>query len=105
MLRDHFKTFSECQLDQEKNVNPLLINISVNEDINVEFISEEIEAIIKKLKDGKAYGTDHIRNEFLKTARWLNFGSVYKGFFQLSIKNRYNVSYTNMVYWEDPTIV
>ena len=53
MLRDHFKKFSEYQLDQEKNVNPLSINTSVNEDINVEFTPEEIKAMIKKLTMGK----------------------------------------------------
>ena len=43
MLHHLFKRLSECQLDGEKNVNPLLINTSVTEDIKVEFTSEEIK--------------------------------------------------------------
>ena len=50
MLRDHLKRLSECQFDEEKNVNPILMNVSVNEDINVEFTPEEIKSIVKKVE-------------------------------------------------------
>ena len=49
MLRSHFKKLSECQLDVENNVNPLLINTSVDWYIHIEFTAEEMKSIIKKV--------------------------------------------------------
>ena len=39
---------------------------SVNENINEEFTIDELRLIIRKIKNGKACGIDHIRNDFLK---------------------------------------
>ena len=94
----------KCFHSMTSSWDPLLINTSVNEDINVEFTSEEIKWIAKKfLKNGKTCGIDHVRNNFLKAACDKCWICLQVLILQLSIKNRY--SSRNMVYWDDPTTV
>ena len=67
ILRDHFKKISTKKVNEE---NEPVISVdpqSENEEINEAFTIEEIQSIVKKLKNGKACGVDHIRNEFLKS--------------------------------------
>ena len=69
VFKEHFKkisnTDSEITLDQDTNLPNF--DQDVNEEINNMFTVDEIRAIIRKLKNGKACGIDHIRNEFLKS--------------------------------------
>ena len=66
-MKEHFKKISTLNNNDILNQNVDIENCnSINEDINIEFSLEEIKCIIKKLKNGKACGVDHVRNEFLK---------------------------------------
>ena len=70
IFRDHFKKISNKENDinnGETDYSTLNADVgSINEDINVDFTTDEIKTLICKLKNGKACGIDHIRNEFLK---------------------------------------
>ena len=66
MLKEHFKNISNVEPHNDVEFNIEMGNSSINEEINVEFTLDEIKSIIKKLKNGKACGIDHVRNEFLK---------------------------------------
>ena len=66
-LKEHFQKISnkpENATDDEFDIN--IGNSTINEEINGDFTFEEIKAIIKKLKCGKACGLDQVRNEFIK---------------------------------------
>ena len=70
IFREHFKKISNKETDlQDNNIDYSTYNAdigSINEDINMDFTYEEVKKLICKLKNGKACGIDHIRNEFLK---------------------------------------
>ena len=66
-LKEHFEKISTIESENVINEEIHIHPDSINEDINIEFSLEEIKCIIKKLKNGKACGMDHVRNEFLKT--------------------------------------
>ena len=85
ILKDHFQKISTVE-DQHDNMFNLEIgNNSVNEDINILFTLEEIKHIIKKLKNGKACGIDHVRNEFLKNCPD-EILSIFVNFFNIVLK-------------------
>ena len=62
---EHFKKLSDSPLE-ENTFDPRNITHSISEDLNTEFTFEEVKKIIKKLKNKKAAGVDHVINEFLK---------------------------------------
>ena len=65
-LKEHFQKISTVEKEDEHNFDYEIGNSSINEDINNDFTLDELKHIIKKLKNGKACGIDHVRNEFLK---------------------------------------
>ena len=67
VLKDHFSKISYSDSNTEQ-VNIEVDPASITEDINMDFSTEEVKKIISKLKNGKACGLDHIRNEFLKNS-------------------------------------
>ena len=66
VLKEHFKKISTVDSQNTEPFDIDVSNSSINEEINMEFNLDEIKSIIRKLKNGKACGIDHIRNEFLK---------------------------------------
>ena len=71
----HFRVLSSVNLEQpsvmyssEDEVETLMLNSLDNEDslLDVLFVSEEVDSVLRKLKLGKAAGHDGIRAEHLK---------------------------------------
>ena len=76
VFMEHFKKISNsASSDSDNSFDPTLIDHSHNENINMSFTVDELLLIAAKLKNGKACGVDHIRNEFLKqcTAEMFEF--------------------------------
>ena len=74
----HFRVLSSVNLEQpsvmyssEDEVETLMLNSLDNEDylLDVPFVSEEVDGVLKKLKLGKAAGHDGLRAEHLKYGR------------------------------------
>ena len=64
---EHFRKLGETDVSTEdNNFDPTNINHSINEELNKDFLVDEIKLLISKSKSNKACGIDHIRNEFLK---------------------------------------
>ena len=64
---NHFKTLSSEK--SESNIpefDPQKIDLSSNEELNVDFTLEEVMESIHELKNNKAEGVDYIKNEYLK---------------------------------------
>ena len=73
--KDHFRVLSSVNLEQplvmyssEDEVETLMLNSLDNEDylLDVPFVSEEVDGVLKKLKLGKAAGHNGLRTEHLK---------------------------------------
>ena len=66
VFKQHFQKISNKDaVDSDFDLNSA--DVTVTEELNIEFTVEEIALLIKKLKSGKACGLDHIRNEMLKS--------------------------------------
>ena len=65
---EHFRELDNKQADANDSTDfdPILIDRSVNDELNASFNTKEIADVIKKLKNNKACGIDLIRNEFIK---------------------------------------
>ena len=65
---EHFRELGNKQADANNSTDfdPILIDRSANDELNVNFTTKEIADVIKKLKNNKACGIDMIRNEFIK---------------------------------------
>ena len=86
ILGDHYKKISTKKVNEE---NEPIISVdaqSENEEINEAFTIEEIQCIVKKLKNGKACGVDHIRNEFLKSCP-NEILQIFVNFFNLTLSS------------------
>ena len=66
VLKEHFQKISNKNMDNEGRPSPTFTD-SDNENLNLDFTLDELKAIIKLLKLGKACGIDKIKNEFLKS--------------------------------------
>ncbi|KAJ8049160.1 hypothetical protein HOLleu_01775 [Holothuria leucospilota] len=62
----HFEKLSQGSPEQVGNFDPCSQAHSVNMDINQPFTLDEVQNIVKKLKNNKSSGIDNIINEFLK---------------------------------------
>ena len=65
VFKEHFEKLSKSDDEPEAEVN--FGTDAENEFINRDFTVEEISGLIRKLKWGKACGSDSVRNEFLKS--------------------------------------
>ena len=65
---EHFRELGNKQADANTSTDfdPILIDRSANDELNVNFTTKEIADVIKTLKNNKACGIDMIRNEFIK---------------------------------------
>ena len=62
-----WRKWNRIRIDLARLADPISVDPqSENEETNEAF-TIEIQSIVKKLKNGKACGVDHIRNEFLKS--------------------------------------
>ena len=75
MWEDHFQALSSTNSGQstatyslEDKVKTLMLNFLDNEDylLDVPFVAEEVNSVLKKLKLGRAAGHDRIKAEHLK---------------------------------------
>ena len=68
IFAEHFRKLANKQADAINSTyfDPILIDRSANDELNVNFTAKEIADVIKKLKNNKACGIDMIRNEFIK---------------------------------------
>ena len=72
---DHFRAISSANTElssamcsSEQEINKMMHNSFNNEDclLDVPFVSEEVDSVLKKLKLGKAAGHDGVQAEHLK---------------------------------------
>ena len=65
---EHFRELGNTQEDANNSTDfdPILIDRSANDELNVNFTTKEIADVIMKYKNNKACGIDMIRNEFIK---------------------------------------
>ena len=68
VFSDHFKKLSTVDKEDENEKDKLteVDKDSIDQELNVDFTLEEIQKLIKQLRNNKACGIDQIRNEFLK---------------------------------------
>ena len=62
---EHFKKLGDSPAE-EHSFDPRNITHSISDDLNADFTFEEVQKVIKKLKNNKASGVDYVINEFLK---------------------------------------
>ena len=71
VFKEHFEKISnkvdEEDIDDEVHFNINKGDHANNEHVNIDFSMDELNHVIKKCKNGKACGIDHIRNEFFKS--------------------------------------
>ena len=79
----HFKKLSQKSEDDESDqhdFDPRSVRHSINEEINGEFTVDEIVKLIRKLRNKKACGVDHVINEYIKHCPVELLGTVVKLF-------------------------
>ena len=67
VFKEHFQKISTSNVETDVEFDTNLCDVTITEELNIEFSATEIKLLIKKLKNGKACGIDHIRNEMLKS--------------------------------------
>ena len=68
VLKDHFKKLNCANNNNPENRNIIYNSEKVHEFLDKPFTEEEIQRLIRKLKNGKSSGEDNILNEFLKNS-------------------------------------
>jgi len=65
-MYEHLKKLGDKPEYCQESFDPRQINHLLNHEINKLFTKQEIEILLKHLKDNKSCGIDNIINEFLK---------------------------------------